>query len=617
MRMDRAQLAAASVAVLVPIMPLAAELSGEVSVGYRNVSIDGDVSKYEEDINLDDGPRLFHASVTYQPEMPDGQGPDLVEVEFTGVGGDPFERARLDVRKYGSWRFSAGRWRSDYVYDDILVRPENASISGSTGGDFHHFDFERVRDDVSLDMTFNERASATLGFERYARRGESTTTLDISRDEFELEKPVDEEMQVLLAAFHYRWDKVALSLEERVRDFESDSTIFLAGFSAGENPSDLTTVSSFFLEQPYELTGHEHVLRVDAWPVSRLELGFAAAFGNVDMQTSADEESRGVGFTGAPFVTDDSGSGVADRDTSIFELDLSYTFSDRLSLSAGAARRGFDQSASMTFTAAGGGSSDWDIATSSFDAGLQFAASRNLTVSAGWYGDRRDVESNIVQAGGTPARTDADTDTNGFYATIDYRTGERFSMRASVNENDIDDPFTLASATDSTRYRLRARYAFDNGLTITAAHSSTDSANAPSGWSSDIRQTTLRLTYASKRWVLSAGASDYSGTRRADRLVIGGTRADLFPIAWGADSSTVDASVIYNFSERWRFGGAFRRYDNDGSLNVDRDFLSAFAELRLPSNYSLRLNFRDVEYVEGDIEWFDAHIAEFALGVSF
>lgn len=596
---------------------IADELSGEVSLGYRGVTINGDRSKYNEDVNLDDGPRLFRAALTWLSESPEGNAPDLVDIELSGFGGDPFESASFEARKYGRWRFTAQRRRSDYAYDDILVLPENASIDGSTGGDYHRYDFERLRDDVSLAASLSERASATIGFERYGRRGDSTTTLGIQRDEFELEKPIEEEMRLLRGNFRYRWDRLALSLEERLRNFESNSTIFLAGSAAGENPDNLSTLDSFFLNQPYEYSGHEHIVRVDAWPDDRLELRVAAMLGKLDMTTSASESSQGTDFSGMPYITDESGAVSADRDTSLLDLDLSYTLGDRFAVTAGAARREFGQVASGGFGSEGDRSSDWDIATTSVDAGLQFAASRDLTVSAGWYGDRRDVALSVTSVTGTAELPGEKTSTGGYFAKVDYRAGDRLSLRASVNGSDTDDPFTLAFATDLRRYRFRARYAFDNGLSITASHSRTDSTNAPSSWSSDVRQTSLRLTYTSERWVLSAGVSDYDGRRQVKQSVTGGTRRDLFAYTWIAQTSNADASLVFKANERWTFGGAFRRYDNEGSIDVSRTELSGFAEVLLPKNYALRLNIRDIDFGEDNIESYDARIVEAALRLAF
>jgi hypothetical protein len=46
-----------------PAPLLADEISGGFTFDWRDVSADGDVAKYVEDINLGEGPRLFGAAI--------------------------------------------------------------------------------------------------------------------------------------------------------------------------------------------------------------------------------------------------------------------------------------------------------------------------------------------------------------------------------------------------------------------------------------------------------------------------------------------------------------------------------------------------------------------------
>ena len=596
---------------------LADEISGEFSLGWRDVSVDGDVSKYDEDINLGEGPRLFGAAIAYRAADPDGKLPHFVSIDVEGIGGDPFESMRLEARHYGSWRFRASRLTSDYAYDDLLVLPANASIEGSTGGDFHRFDFERVRDEVALDVALSEQADLTLGFDRYSKHGESTTTIDVQRDEFELDRPIDEEMQRLRAGFVYRWDRVTVSVEEQLNDYESDSRAFLPGFSTGENPDDLATLDLYFLDQPYEYREHAHIARVNARPSDRWRLKAAVSLSSLDMDVGASERAQGIDFTGSPFATEETGAGTAARDTAIYDAGASFSLNERLELTAGVARREFDQDAETRFGTAGGGQSDWAIDTTSYDLGVLFAASRALSLSAGWYGDRRDVRVDRQATGGAPLRNREDTDSGGFYARIEYRPDDRFSLRASINENDIDDPFTLATATDARRLRIRARYSFDNGISISADHSRTDLDNAVASWSTDTRQSGLRLSYATADLSVSLGAWVLDGSRHFERLVTGGTRQDLFDVDYSADTTYADAALRWTLDERWQLGGAWRHYDNDGDFPVNRDDLEGFVEIALPREYALRLSWREVDFEEDRIETYDARILEAAVRLAF
>ena len=55
----------------------------------------------------------------------------------------PVRDIHFGVRKYGAYHLRLDRRRSEYFYDDTILPATLASFSGSTGGDFHRFDFER------------------------------------------------------------------------------------------------------------------------------------------------------------------------------------------------------------------------------------------------------------------------------------------------------------------------------------------------------------------------------------------------------------------------------------------------------------------------------------------
>lgn len=593
------------------------ELSGSVTVGWRDVAVSGSQAKYDEDINLPSGPRLVGAQLEFRAQDDDEGWPDLVSFDVANIGGEPYENLRLEVREYGAYHFRAERRRSAYFYDDILVLPEDASISGSTGGDFHRYDFERTRDKLSLDVDLTEQTRLMLGLERFDKRGSSTTTLDIQRDEFEFDKPIDESMQVWRVGLRHDWDAVSLTLEERVSDYRNETELFLPGFSEGGNTADPTTLDFFFLNQPYDYKSYEHTARIRLTPSSRLQLAVAAVVGNLDLDVDSSERSQGTDFLGAPFVTDVSGNGAIERDTALIDGDVTFTVNDRLQLLAGIRHQRLDQSGGLAVGAAEGGQSSWDIESTGYQLGVLYAASPAVTVSAGWSGERRDVESAATPLGDATRLTARQTDSDGFFGSLDYRAGEALTLTASIDNSSFDDPFSLASPTSSTRYRLRGKYRINNDLSVSGSHSRIERDNDTSDWADDTVQTDLRLNYASDRLTWSVGATVVDLSRDFQRLVIGGTRQDLFDVAYAADTSYVDAAVSWKMRDDLALGANYRAYDNDGSFNVKRDDALGFVDIGLPRNFLLRLSYRYLNYGEGGIEYYDADIVEAALRLNF
>ena len=615
--MTRSQVSALLLVCISTLAGAADEVSGHLEPGFRNVSVDGHKDKYDEDVNLQEGPRLFSAALDYRANGAVGLRPEQIEINLDSLGGDPYESARFEMRKYGAYHLIADRQWSDYFYHDIVVLPENADIAGSTGGDFHRFDFERVRDNVSLGVDITDRAKLDFGFQRYHKHGESTTTIDISRDEFELEKPIDETMRVFSVGLQYNWDKLTLSFEERINDFENDTQQFLPEFSSGENKTDLTTLDFFFLNQPYSYRSYEHIVRARATPIERLNIALSAAISDLDLDLDASEHSRGRSFIGEPLSTNVSGEGGIERHFELYAIDLAYAMTERVQLVAGFKRHQLDQSGRFLFGQSEGGRSSWDIDTNGFNLGLLVVATSSITFSAGWSGERRDVKTRETEATGSLLVRDVETDSNGFYGTLDYRPTKRFGLSASIDDRSIDDPFSLASATDSTRYRVRGRYQFDNGIALIASHTRTNLENEAAAWSADTSNTTARLSYTGISLVFGFGGSMIERSQDFRRVVLGGFRRDLFNVIYDAETVYADAGLRWNFTQRWAVGGSYRLYDNDGSFDVNRDDGTIFVESNLLRHYTLRLSYRNVDYSEGGIEAYDADLIEATIRFDF
>jgi predicted porin len=588
--------------------------SGHFAVGYRDVDVSGDEAKYDQHINLDDGARLFDLGFVFQPQRDESSPadmPDRVEFNASGLGGDPYESLQLRIKKYGAYRFKYDRRSSDYFYEDLLLLPEDASIEGSTGGDFHHFDFERVRDSLDLDIDLNDRATLSLGFDRHDKNGDSTTTLDVEREEFELDKPIDETLEAYNVGLRYGWDKVTLTITERWQDYDNASSAFLPGFSPGTDPTEPTELDFFFLDQPYGYDAREHQVNLRLRPDKRWDIQLNARLSDLDLDMQANERAQGLDFIGAPFTTDVTGSADIDRDTQLYDLAVSYAVSDRLLVTASVRQQNLDQDGTLQFGTVDGISS-WEIDTTGFELGVDVALNDALTLAAGWSNERRDTSFG-QESEGIVVTEDVETDRDGFYAHLSYRPNRNLQVTFSAETNSIDDPFTLASATDSQRYRLRARYRWDNGLTLNATYRRTEYENDNSGWESDTEQTDVRLTYSTDRLTVSVGAALVDLQRDIDQLVTGGFRQDLFAISYAADADFWDGSVRWRLTDRIDLAASYRTYDNDGSFSVDRDDARAAVEVALPDNYGLQLSYRNVDYEEDQLESFDVDIWEVAL----
>jgi hypothetical protein len=586
--------------------------TGSVSLGVRSVEIDGTETKYREDVNLDDGARVFGVQLSYV--APTGETPvDRVELDAANLGGDPFQSIHLGVRKYGAYDLKLDRRRSEYFYEDTILPAAVASVSGSTGGDFHTFDFERVRSTAAVDIDVTPRTRVSLGLENQERAGDSTTTLTVERDEFELAKPLDESLNTASVGIRHAWDKVTLIADEQVRDFENTSELFLPGASAGRNAADNAALLFFTFDQSYDFAIRSHSLRVLAAPTARLDLQAGWHLDDLELDLAGNEQASGTSASGAPFATSRSGPGTVGRDTETVDAALGFALTERVRLVSAARRSTLGQTGELTI-GANVGASAWDIETDGYEIGAELALSSVVTIAAGWSSESRATTYGWVFDADTAGR-DADTDRTGYFARLMLDLASGLELTASVEDNSIADPFTLASPTSSTRYKATARWRWSSGLSLSANYRRTDVANDISDWLADTEQADARLIYQRPRLRVSGGYTRIDLERAVQQAVAAGARITVFAIDYVAESSFRDASARWEVSNRFAIGGDFRSYDNRGSFGLTRDDFRAFFDVKIGDQYSLRVAYRDLEYVEDAYDAYNAKILELAFGL--
>jgi len=591
-----------------------AELTGSVLLGVRRVDVDGTQTKYREDVNLDDGGRVFNAQLSYV--APTGEMPvDRVELDAANLGGDPFETLHLGVRKYGSYDLKLDRRRSEYFYDDTILPAAVASVSGSTGGDFHTFDFERIRSTAAVDIDVTPATRVSLGLENQTRTGDSTTTLTVERDEFDIEKPLDESLNTATVGLRHAWDRVTLIVDEQVRDFENTSELFLPGASAGRNPADAAELQFFTFEQSYDFAVRSHSLRVLASPAPRLDLQAGWRAEDLELDLVGDEQASGTSANGIPFVTSRTGGGAVGRDIEIVDAELGFALTKRVRLVSAMRRSTLEQSGELTL-GANVGMSAWDIETNGYETGAEVALSPIVTIAAGWSRESRVTTYAWLLDAGAAGR-DGDTDRVGYFARMMLKLANGLELTASVEDNSIDDPFTLASPTSSTRYKATARRRWDNGLSLSANYRKTDVGNDVSNWLADTEQADARLIYQRARLQVSGGYTRIDLERALQQAVTTGARVTLFAIDYAAQSSFRDASVRWQVNDRLIVGGDLRAYDNHGSFRLMRDDFRAFFDVRVGNEYSVQVAYRDLDYFEDAYDAYEAGILELAFGLEW
>jgi hypothetical protein len=76
-----------------------------IEIGYRGLRVDGDLNKYQSDLNYKAGPRLFDSSLLVRSKEGNGELFDTLLMTTTGWGGDPYGHLRFSAEKPKLYRF--------------------------------------------------------------------------------------------------------------------------------------------------------------------------------------------------------------------------------------------------------------------------------------------------------------------------------------------------------------------------------------------------------------------------------------------------------------------------------------------------------------------------------
>lgn len=613
-------------------------LRGLFDAGIRWSDVSGNNAKYREDLNYGTGPRLFNLDLSLSPT---GDGPvDVAQVFAHGLG-DPYESLGFTLKKFDRFTLRYRRNTSAYFYRDTTLPVEEASVSASSAGDFHHFGFDRQNDRLGFEFKVAPRSKAFFNFNRQTRLGSSTTTLDISRDEFELDQPLNETKNDYTVGLQTAWPRVSFYLDHTYRDYENDRRIFLPGASVGENPADST--ETFFYEQllPFDFTMPQTTVKVNARPTARLTVTGGVIYSDLTADFSHSEESRGVSFTGTPFDSVATSQGALGRQTTLVDLDLAYDLTAHVALIGGVRSGRFDQESMLvglepnpTQVATG-----VDISTTIVEAGAQVFPRSGVTLTGGLRSEQRDTE--IFEDDTLADRVETTRAT--YFVNGVIRPARSVSVLGEYERGTYDNPFTLVAPTTLDRVKLRARLRPLDGLTLTsvfhaqriendvagptlgptvARSSLTGAASDPT--SLDTTDITVHATYSRDQTSVFGGYTRREVSNEVRNRVttspgfLGGQVFDFLAI-YQSDVDRLFAGTWLDVTDRFGGGVDISHHRNRGSFGLDWKQYRLSGEFRSPAGYLVRTTYQYNALNEMDVDFDDyrSHIVTVSVGYRF
>lgn len=215
-------------------------------VGYRWDTVGGDFDMYRSTVNYTNGVRLLSSSLSIQSREGHGGLFDQVVLNTLGLGNDPYQSAVLRVEKNRIYRYDF-TWRSNAYY--------NPGLTISYGE--HFMDTVRHLQDQDLTLFPQSRLRFFLGYSRDSQSGPALTTIqlfDRTGDEFPLFQDIQRQQNEYRLGGEAQFFGFRLNVMHGWEDFKEDTPVSLTAPSQGNNPNDLTSLTSFQRSEPYHGT---------------------------------------------------------------------------------------------------------------------------------------------------------------------------------------------------------------------------------------------------------------------------------------------------------------------------------------------------------------------------
>ena len=592
------------------------KFTGDFLFGFRYVDTSGPGAeyKYKEDINLRRGVRLSNFNLSYAPDNGLKKYFDRLDVRLLNLGGDPYESISIGLQKYGRYQMQYDRRKSAYFYQDLTQTGSGALY------DLHMFDFDRVQDSGTAKIALSKAVNLYFDFNRYTKKGASTTSLDVERVEYEFEKPVQEESREASLGVDFRLGRYSIVLEERFLDYNSENSYFLPGYSDGGPDAEVPSALNYFtMNQPYDLSGNRHSLRFTAQPSRRLLLSGTGQIYNLVEDLTYSESASGLTYLGRRFEYANSGTGQFERDINQAGLNLHYLLFSRFSLIGAVRYQNFDQTGELTVD---GESTGQDIGYDTWgaDLGGQWEISPNLILTLGYRYESRDLQNLET------VDYEVNTTKNGAFGNVRWGFSRALKFTLDYEHNGYQNPYALISPSSYDRLRMTARYQ-SGALNLLASYlwngtKSDLGTDEFAPFNASRNHFSLRAGYHAEKVKAFAGYTYLQSKREGERTVeyppsfSGPSGSFLWDILYEGKGSIIDANLSFDLSQAMRLGGYALLYNNSGSYEVGRTTFKVYLEYNFFGGYVAQAGYRYVNFQEDLAGYNDykANIFELSFG---
>ena len=229
-----------------------------IEIGYRGLRVDGDLNKYQSDLNYKAGPRLFDSSLLVRSKEGKGELFDTLLMTSTGWGGDPYGHLRFSAEEPKLYRFDGTyrrfkyfRFLNNLANPNWVFSPSSFSVPPNPVTGEHGYNTRTQLGDFDLTLLpKNKTIRFNVGYspERYS--GPAFTNYHFAGGEFNVLSQLRSRANDFRLGADGKVGPIDFSFLQGFRRFRDDSFISL-GPTAGINLNPTAaTLTSFNRNEP-------------------------------------------------------------------------------------------------------------------------------------------------------------------------------------------------------------------------------------------------------------------------------------------------------------------------------------------------------------------------------
>jgi hypothetical protein len=465
---------------------------GSVTVGYRFTDVSGYQPKYQELFDLNSGFRLLDFSLFGKAQEGASRLAEDYSLSVSGIGGDPFTTAQLNVRKHNLYDLRVNFRQSHYYWN----RNDFAALPNGLDSLTNYHNWATVRKIGSVNLLIHATNNLKFSFEYYRNTRDGVTDTTRSLDYFGSSSTWGSFARAnpyyVIAPLDEEANRVTGGIDYTVHDWTVHYRLGYQRFTDAINGYNPVPGRSINIDDP---TTAKEIVNSISWvdsrklttPVSefsytgRLLSNLSARGGYIfyrysgpaalNMAFDGVARTNTAGTTVAPYSVAATSNANVTEPNHVIDQGFTYKPFDWWDVLADYRYSRFTVDTAAQFRAvnlgvvtAGTSANQWKIGTSTLDLNMAFTPATSLLVRAGLRLMKSDVE--FLDAGIADSSRTKRIKTIWPVASVSYQPSKLLSIRADVEQTTIDNSYTRVTPHTDTGGRFVVRVRPTDKLTI-------------------------------------------------------------------------------------------------------------------------------------------------------